>query len=39
MKVVDKLEPVKKIKQKQRTKPWMSQEILDFIKERDKLFI
>ena len=34
--ILDKLAPYKEIRVKQRTKPWMSSEILNLIRQRDK---
>ena len=34
--VLDDIAPIKEIRLKQRTEPWMSSEILQMIKERDK---
>ena len=35
MDVMDKIAPVKEVRVKQRTEPWMSSEILHMISERD----
>ena len=37
--VVDKLAPVKEIRIKQRTEPWMNADILELITHRDKAFL
>ena len=37
--VIDKVAPVKKIRLKQRSEPWITHEILELIKERDKVLL
>ena len=39
MGVIDKVAPVKKVRLKQRSEPWITHEILKLIKERDKLLL
>ena len=37
--VIDKVAPVKKVRLKQRSEPWITHEILELIKERDKVLL
>ena len=37
IKIIDKVAPLKEIRIKQRTEPWMTSDILDKIKERDRI--
>lgn len=39
IKVIDKVAPLKEIRIKQRTEPWITAEILDKIRERDRLLV
>ena len=37
--VLDNIAPVKEVRIKQRTEPWITSDILNSINERDKLFV